>query len=111
MPPDRDAQSSAQRPTLALLELLGRRWSLRILWELRDAPLTFGQLKSRCDQMSASVLTQRLTDLREAALIEAADDAGYRLTAHGSTLLGQLSFVDEWASQWAALSSGARSRT
>jgi DNA-binding HxlR family transcriptional regulator len=110
MPADRDAQSSAQRPTLALLELLGRRWSLRILWELRDAPLTFGELKTRCDEMSASVLTQRLNDLRDAALIEAAEDGGYRLTAHGTTLLGQLSFVDEWASEWAGVWGGARLR-
>ena len=32
--------SRTGRPIMALLDLLGRRWSLRILWELRGAPLT-----------------------------------------------------------------------
>ena len=28
--------SQSGRPIMALLDLLGRRWSLRIIWELRD---------------------------------------------------------------------------
>jgi DNA-binding HxlR family transcriptional regulator len=31
--------SSGGRPIMALLDLLGRRWALRILWELRGGPL------------------------------------------------------------------------
>ena len=32
--------SRTGRPIMALLDLLGRRWSLRIIWELREASLT-----------------------------------------------------------------------
>ena len=46
------------------LDLLGRRWALRVLWELRDGPLSFRELRERCDQMSTSVLNQRLAELR-----------------------------------------------
>ena len=28
--------SASGRPIMVLLDLLGRRWSLRIVWELRD---------------------------------------------------------------------------
>jgi len=87
-------------PTTELLDLLGRRWALRILWELREAPRPFGDLQERCDGMSTSVLTQRLAELRDAGLIEPGD-GGYALTDVGGRLLQRLSFFDEWAREWA----------
>ena len=30
--------SATGRPLMAAMDLLGRRWALRILWELRDGP-------------------------------------------------------------------------
>ena len=54
---------------LALLDLLGRRWALRILWELRLEPASFQTLQARCDSMSTSVLSQRLAELRDAQLV------------------------------------------
>ena len=53
---------------MALLDLLGRRWVLRIMWELRDESLGFRQIQLRCDEMSPSVLSQRLDELKEADL-------------------------------------------
>ena len=47
--------SSTGRPIMVLLDLLGRRWSLRILWELREAPLTSRALRSACDEASPTV--------------------------------------------------------
>ena len=32
--------STTGRPIMVLLDLLGRRWTLRILWELREQTLT-----------------------------------------------------------------------
>ena len=64
---------------LELLDLLGRRWALRILWELREGPATFQALQARCDSMSSSVLSQRLAELREAGLVDKRS-AGYALT-------------------------------
>src|SRR5207237_3071394 len=48
--------SRTGRPIMALLDLLGRRWALRILWEARHGPLSFRALRERCDGMSPSVL-------------------------------------------------------
>jgi DNA-binding HxlR family transcriptional regulator len=87
-------------PTAELLDLLGRRWALRILWELRAEPVSFSDLQARCDGMSTSVLTQRLGELRDARLVEQHDRAGYKLTDPGSKLLARLKFFDEWAEQW-----------
>ena len=57
--------SRTGRPIMALLDLLGQRWTLRILWELRDAPLTSRALRTACDEASPTVLQARLTELRE----------------------------------------------
>ena len=59
---------------MAALDLLGRRWALRVLWELRDGPLGFRALQAACDGMSSSVLRDRLRELSVAALVERGDD-------------------------------------
>lgn len=86
---------------LALLDLLGRRWALRILWELRVEPASFQELHRRCDSMSTSVLSQRLAELRDAQLIEKDEAGSYALTEAGSVLLGRLDGIDEWTQEWA----------
>jgi DNA-binding HxlR family transcriptional regulator len=87
---------------MALLDLLGRRWSLRVLWELRDGqPSTFRELQARCDSMSPSVLNERLAELREAGIVEAATGGGYRLTEEGTSLLHSLAPLNDWAKGWA----------
>jgi DNA-binding HxlR family transcriptional regulator len=94
---------------LALLDLLGRRWALRILWELRQQPASFQLLQRRCDSMSTSVLSQRLGELREAQLVEKDQTGDYRLSESGSRLLARLDGIDEWTQEWArALRGGAR---
>jgi DNA-binding HxlR family transcriptional regulator len=85
---------------MVLLDLFGRRWALRIAWELRDGALSFRELRSRCDDMSPSVLNQRLGELREAGLIERAA-GGYRLTGDGSELMALVLPLDAWAKRWA----------
>jgi DNA-binding HxlR family transcriptional regulator len=92
---------SPNRPTAELLDLLGRRWALRVLWELRAEPVGFGDLQARCDGMSTSVLSQRLGELREAGLVEHRARGGYALTDPGAKLLARLKFFDDWASEWA----------
>jgi DNA-binding HxlR family transcriptional regulator len=92
---------------LALLELLGRRWALRILWELRQEPASFQALQARCDSMSTSVLSQRLAELRDAQLVEKDQVGSYRLTEPGTALLARLDDMDEWTQQWGRLLGGA----
>jgi DNA-binding HxlR family transcriptional regulator len=85
---------------MALLDLLGRRWALRVLWELRDGePIGFRALQDRCDAMSSSVLRQRVVELGDAGIVEMIDD-GYRLTRRGRDLLDALGPLDAWAKRW-----------
>jgi DNA-binding HxlR family transcriptional regulator len=77
--------SRTGRPIMVLLDLLGRRWCLRILWELREAPLTSRALRVACDEASPTVLQARLSELREAGFVELLP-AGYGLTGLGREL-------------------------
>jgi DNA-binding HxlR family transcriptional regulator len=87
---------------MALLDLLGRRWALRLLWELRDgSSLTFRELQARCGDISSSVLNDRLRELRDAGIVAADPGGGYGLTRAGQDLLQALEPVDAWAKGWA----------
>ena len=93
--------SRTGRPVMALLDLLGRRGTLRLLWELRNGkPQSFRQLQENAGGMSPSVLNDRLKELRETRLLEAGD-AGYLLTAVGLELVRRLKPLDSWAEAWA----------
>jgi DNA-binding HxlR family transcriptional regulator len=85
---------------MAALDLLGRRWALRAIWELRDGPLAFRALQERCGGVSSSVLNQRLGELREAGVLEAGAD-GYALTDEGDRLLAAFTPLAAWADRWA----------
>jgi DNA-binding HxlR family transcriptional regulator len=94
--------SRTGRPIMAALDLLGRRWTLRVLWELRDgSAASFREVRERCDSMSTSVLNQRLTELREAGLVDTGT-GGYRLTKRGAELRDALAPLDAWAKRWGA---------
>ena len=86
---------------MALLDLLGRRWALRILWELRDAPLTSRSLREACGGVSPTVLQERTTELREAGLVTLEEPPGYALTPLGRELFHRFAPIVEWSERWA----------
>lgn len=94
--------SSTGRPIMALLDLLGRRWVLRMIWELREEPLGFRELQRRCDDMSSSVLSNRMGDILAAGICHQQEDASYQLTEEGQALLEALMPLNSWAERWAA---------
>jgi DNA-binding HxlR family transcriptional regulator len=93
--------STTGRPLMAAMDLLGRRWALRILWELRHGPVGARALRANCDGMSSSVLYERLKELTDAGLVTKSDE-GYLLTEIGSSLGSALQPLGEWALIWSA---------
>ena len=93
--------SRTGRPVMALLDLLGRRWSLRIIWELReDRSLTSRALRTACDEASPTILQTRLSELREASLVELMPTSGYRLTEMGKELQENFLPLHRFAERW-----------
>lgn len=91
--------SQTGRPIMAAFDLLGRRWALRVLWELRSATHTFRSLQAACEEISPAVLNTRLRELRKGGLV-ARGDEGYALTRLGSQLIESLGPLDAWARRW-----------
>jgi DNA-binding HxlR family transcriptional regulator len=92
--------SRTGRPIMVLLDLLGRRWSLRILWELRGEPLTSRRLRAACDEASPTVLQSRLSELRQAGFVELGSAGGYRLTEMGRELHETFLPLHRFAERW-----------
>ncbi|MGQ0686633.1 winged helix-turn-helix transcriptional regulator [Bradyrhizobium sp.] len=93
--------SRTGRPVMALLDLLGRRWTLRIIWELReDRRLTSRALRTACDEASPTIMQARLSELREAGLVELEPGDGYRLTRLGRELFETLAPLHRFAERW-----------
>jgi len=92
---------------MALLDLLGRRWALRVLWELRGSPARFRELQERCGGVSPTVLNDRLRELREAGIVELTADDGFRATREGAALLEALQPLHRWATRWATRTGSA----
>lgn len=79
------------------LSLAGRRWALRVVWELRVGPLNFRALQTACGDLSPSVLQRRLHELRDAGVIEKIPQLGYRLSSNGERLFQVLAQLDKWS--------------
>ena len=82
---------------MAAMDLLGRRWTLRVLWELRGGPVGARALLAACDGLSSSVLYERLHDLSDASLIVQGDTGQYEQTKLGRELGDSLQPLDAWA--------------
>ena len=92
--------SSTGRPIMVLLDLLGRRWTLRLVWELRETPKRFRELQDAIDA-SPTIVNTRLAELREAKLVELVEAEGYRLTGLGRELLTLFLPLHRWSEKWA----------
>ena len=79
------------------LDLSGRRWAFRVVWELRVGPLNFRALQAACGHISPSVLQRRLHELRAAGLVEKIPRLGYRLSSSGERLFLVLAQLNKWS--------------
>ena len=93
------------RPIHQMLDLLGRRWSLRLLWELRRDAVSFSELRKRT-QISPSVLSARLAELSSAGIVEQERSRRYRLTGRGRELARLLYEINRWAERAGVSSQG-----
>jgi DNA-binding HxlR family transcriptional regulator len=89
------------RPIVLLMDLLGKRWAMRVIWELREPAESFRALQARCGDISSSVLWQRVNELKDARLIEAEAERGLALTDQGTEMIEafmpMLGFAERWA--------------
>lgn len=86
---------------MAAFDLLGRRWAITVLWELRGDPVGFRELRRNLAGISSSVLSTRLRELTSVGVAETVADGKYRLTTIGIELLYALAPLKAWSRTWA----------
>jgi DNA-binding HxlR family transcriptional regulator len=87
-----------ERAVDSVLDLLGRRWALRLVWELRRSTRSFSELRERTG-ISPSVLSARLAEQVEAGVLERDAVRRYRLSGRGRELARILYELNRWAEQ------------
>lgn len=84
------------------LKLIGRKWSLNILHVLTHDPLSFGELKTEVKGISASVLSDLLTEFIENDIIEkkiiseSPNKSAYFITSFGKILCDIIDNIMTW---------------
>jgi DNA-binding HxlR family transcriptional regulator len=89
---------AGDRAVESVLDLLGRRWALRLVWELRRSTLSFSELRERTG-ISPSVLSARVHELLAAGVLERDGARRYRLSGRGRELARILYELNRWAEQ------------
>ena len=89
---------ATERAVEGVLDLLGRRWALRLVWELRRSTLSFSELRRQIE-ISPSVLSTRLEELTSAGVVEQDSGRRYRLSGRGRELARILYELNRWAEQ------------
>jgi len=104
--PDQDARYdvlAAACPTRQVVNRIGDRWSLLVLYALEDGTLRFQQLRRAVDGISQKMLTQTLRALEREGLVARTVFAvvpprvDYSLTPLGHSLSARIAPLRDWA--------------
>jgi DNA-binding HxlR family transcriptional regulator len=80
------------------LDVLARRGALAVFRELTGGSLGERALETRLRTYAASVVAQRVADLRRIGAVEVVPENGdLRLSPHGRRLQGLLDQLDRWS--------------
>ena len=96
----RNSVSKNQRPIMRLIDLLGKKWMMRIIWELTGDPCSFRRLQERCGNISPTVLNNRIKELISVNLVTKAKPNGYCLTDIGMELVELFHPLNSWVNKW-----------
>jgi DNA-binding HxlR family transcriptional regulator len=95
----------ADCPVAAALEVIGGKWKPLILYQLRDRPMRFSELRRVVPQATQKMLTQQLRDLERDGIINrkvyavVPPKVDYSLTDYGQTLKPLLSIMCDWGAK------------
>jgi len=103
MSPDSTELHACDSAVTLAFSVLGKRWNGMILASLGGGPLAFATLRRTVTGISDAVLSDRLSELADAALLTRTVDPGppvsvsYHLTEAGERVLPLLEQLGQWA--------------
>lgn len=102
--------------TLEIMELVGDKWTLLLVYTLGDGPLRFSELRRRAMPISQKMLSQTLRGLERHGMVSrkvqptAPPQVEYALTELGRTFLSTASIICQWTRDNLAELQAARAR-
>ena len=91
-------------PVQSSLKLIGGKWKISLLYNLRHGPMRFGELKRSLSNITQQMLTKQLRELESDHLInrEVFDvippKVEYSLSAFGKSIIPVLDSLCKWSS-------------
>jgi DNA-binding HxlR family transcriptional regulator len=99
-------------PVAAFQKLISGKYKLRILWDLKDGPLRYGEIRSGLlrgtggtQEIAPRVLSRELKALAQSGLIDRKDygvvppKVEYRLTRKGQSFVPVIGAIRDWGSR------------
>jgi DNA-binding HxlR family transcriptional regulator len=96
-------------PVTAFQKMINGKYKIRILWDLRDGPLRYNEIKrgllrgaEGSQEIAPRVLSRELKALAQTGMIERKDyhvvppKVEYRLTPMGETFMPVISVIQRW---------------
>ena len=90
-------------PLEELLDLLGGKWKVIILWHLQEGMLRFSELRKRMPSITQKMLTQQLRELEQKEMVlrkvyaEVPPRVEYQLTPKGKLIRPLLQEMHQWS--------------
>ena len=107
--PKAKAETPRSCPVAAFQRMISGKYKLRIVWDLKDGPLRYSELRSGLlrgltgtPEIAPRVLSRELKALTASGLVDRKDygvvppKVEYRLTAKGRTFVPVVSAIREW---------------
>lgn len=95
------------RSTIELsLNILGGKWKILIIWQLKDSAKRYGELKKSLPGATHKMLTQQLRELEQDEIIsrkvysEIPPKVEYSLTLLGKTIIPVIDLLSDWGEEY-----------
>jgi DNA-binding HxlR family transcriptional regulator len=110
--PTKPATRHHRCPVAAFQKMISGKYKLRILWDLQDGPLRYGEIRSGLlrgmedtREIAPRVLSRELKALAQSGLIDRKDfgvvppKVEYRLTPRGRSFIPVIAAIRSWGSR------------
>lgn len=104
--PEKDIPCTGTCPVSTTISLIGGKWKILILWQLRNKIRRYGELQRLIPGVTKKMLTQQLRELEDDGLIhrkvyaEVPPKVEYSLTETGQSLQPIIDVVYEWGAEY-----------
>ena len=97
-----ESENKSHSEFVRVLEIIGSKWNLFIIWSLKDGKLRFTELQKRMGDVNSKTITKHLKDLEKSKIItrsvypEVPPRVEYTLTERGYAFLPVFEAIREW---------------